>query len=136
MAGKVVHFEIPLDDAERGRAFYEQALGWQLEQWGPVPYWTLAGAEGEGIGGGLTMRSDEVPGPLFYVGCDDVDATLTTVEAAGGTTLMGRSPIPGMGWMALFQDTEGNRVGLFQLDPEAPMPEDGMDADWSPEGTE
>jgi uncharacterized protein len=133
MAGKVVHFEIPLDDADRGRAFYEQALGWQLEQWGPVPYWTLAGAaDAEGIGGGLTMRSDEVPGPLVYVEVEDVDAALTAIEAAGGTPLMGRSPIPGMGWMALFADTEGNRVGLFQLDPEAPMPEGGMDQDWSP----
>jgi uncharacterized protein len=133
MAGKVVHFEIPLDDAERGRTFYERALGWQLEQWGPVPYWTTTDTGEPGIGGGLTMRSDTVPGPLFYVGCDDIDATLTSVESAGGETLMGRSPIPGMGWMALFADTEGNRVGLFQVDPEAPMPDGGMDADWSPE---
>lgn len=133
MAGKVVHFEIPLDDAERGREFYRQALDWQLEQWGPVPYWTLVGRdEAEGIGGGLTMRSDEVPAPLFYVGVDDVDATLERVEAAGGACLMRRSPIPGMGWMALFSDTEGNRLGLFQPDPSAPMPEGGMDADWSP----
>ena len=28
MSGRVVHFEIPFDDAERAQAFYRQAFGW------------------------------------------------------------------------------------------------------------
>ena len=34
MSGKVVHFEIPLDDVERGRRFFAEAFGWTLD---PVP---------------------------------------------------------------------------------------------------
>jgi hypothetical protein len=30
MAGRVVHFEIPYDDGDRARSFYERAFGWQL----------------------------------------------------------------------------------------------------------
>lgn len=34
MSGKVVHFEIPIDDPDRAVAFYAQALGWSLDRWG------------------------------------------------------------------------------------------------------
>lgn len=119
MAGKVVHFEIPIDDGRRAVAFYGQAFGWSLERWGPMDYWTTAAGEGEGIGGALTMRSDESPSLMFYVEVDDIDAALAAIEAAGGTRLSERMPIPTVGWSAFFLDTEGNRVGLFQTDPNA-----------------
>lgn len=123
MAGKVVHFEIPIDDPERGTRFYRDVFGWRLDQWGPVEYWTTTGGEGEGIGGALTMRSADNPALMFYISVDDIDTALAAVEAARGSRLSERMPIPGVGWSAFFQDTEGNRVGLFQEDPNAPMPE-------------
>ncbi len=64
---------------------------------------------------------------MFYISVDDIDTALEVVEAAGGSRLSERMPIPGVGWSAFFQDTEGNRAGLFQEDPDAPMPE-GMGA--------
>ena len=30
MGGRVVHFEIPFDDGDRARSFYEKAFGWSL----------------------------------------------------------------------------------------------------------
>ena len=30
MADKVVHFEIPADDLDRARAFYQNAFGWTI----------------------------------------------------------------------------------------------------------
>jgi predicted enzyme related to lactoylglutathione lyase len=122
MAGNVVHFEIPIDDDERAVAFYAKALGWQLERWGPLEYWTTLPAEGDGIGGALTKRSADSPSLVFYVAVDDIDTALAAVEAAGGRRLTGRMPIPTVGWSALFEDTEGNRVGLFQDDPDVPVP--------------
>jgi uncharacterized protein len=124
MAGKVVHFEIPIDDSDRGIAFYRQAFGWELERFGPVEYWTTDAGEGEGIGGALTTRSADVPSLMFYIEVDDIHAGLDAVESAGGTRLVDPMPIPSVGWSAYFEDTEGNRVGLFQPDPGAPMPED------------
>lgn len=126
MAGKVVHFEIPVDHSDRAISFYGQAFGWTLEQWGPVEYWTTSAGEGDGIGGALTKRSTEVPSLMFYIEVDDVDAALEAVEAAGGARLSERMPIPTVGWSAFFEDTEGNQVGVFQADPEAPMPEGGL----------
>jgi hypothetical protein len=123
MAGKVVHFEIPIDDSERAVAFYGRAFGWQLDRWGPVEYWTTTAGEGDGIGGALTRRSDDIPSLMFYIDVDDIDAALAAVDAAGGTRLTERMPIPTVGWSAFFTDTEGNKVGLFQSDPDVPMPE-------------
>ena len=125
MSGKVIHFEIPLNDTERGVAFYGKAFGWDLERWGPMDYWTTNAGEGEGIGGGLTRRSEDSPTLTFYIAVDDIDAALQAVEAAGGRRLTERMPIPTMGWSALFEDTEGNRVGLFQVDPSVPLPDMG-----------
>jgi predicted enzyme related to lactoylglutathione lyase len=123
MAGKVVHFEIPVDDGDRAVAFYAQALGWDLQQWGPLEYWTTSAGEGEGIGGALTKRTEESPALTFYVAVDDIDRALAAIEAAGGRRLTERMPIPTVGWSAVFEDTEGNRVGLFQEDPSVPMPD-------------
>ena len=123
MAGGVIHFEIPIDDNERGTGFYREVFGWTLAQWGPVEYWTTPAGDGEGIGGALTKRSPDSPSLMFYLSVDDIDAALAKVEAAGGARLSERMPIPGTGWMAFFQDTEGNRVGIFQDDPSVPMPE-------------
>lgn len=122
-AGKVVHFEIPIDDPARAVAFYRDGLGWPLEQWGPMEYWTTTGGAGDGIGGGLTRRNADAPVVTFYVSVDDIDEALASIEAAGGRRLTDRMPIPTMGWSALFEDTEGNRLGLFQHDPTVPMPQ-------------
>ena len=126
MAGKVVHFEIPIDDNERGVAFYSKAFGWDLAQFEPVEYWTTAAGEGDGIGGALTKRTDDSPALMFYIEVDDIDRALAAIEAAGGTRITERMPIPTVGWSAFFQDTEGNRVGIFQPDPSVPMPEGGL----------
>ena len=123
MVGKVVHFEIPIDVPDRALSFYADAFGWSLQQWGPVEYWTTAAGEGEGIGGALTRRSDDVPSLMFYIEVDDIDGALAAVERAGGVRLGERMPIPTVGWSAFFSDSEGNKVGLFQPDPDAPMPE-------------
>jgi predicted enzyme related to lactoylglutathione lyase len=124
MTGKVVHFEIPIDDGDRAVAFYEQAFGWSLQKFGPVEYWTTTAGDGEGIGGALTMRTDDAPSLMFYVDGEDVDVALAAVERAGGRRLTERMPIPGVGWSAFFADSEGNRVGIFQADPSASIPGD------------
>ncbi|HEY7224165.1 MAG TPA: VOC family protein [Micromonosporaceae bacterium] len=117
MAGRVVHFEIPIDEAERAGEFYRNVFGWKVEQWGDVDYWTASGGSGDGASGALTPRKSAPEGVLVYVSVDDIDATLDRVKQAGGAPLTARMPIPSMGWSAQFRDSEGNQIGLFQHDP-------------------
>ena len=122
MAGRVVHFNIPIDNPDRAIAFYAGVFGWDIDQWGPIDYWTITGGSGDGIEGGLAGRSADEPTVTIYVNVDDVQAALSAVEANGGQRAGEPMPVPGVGWMARFLDTEGNRIGLFQSDPSAPTP--------------
>ena len=49
----------------------------------------------------------------------DLDATVSTVEGAGGQCVVPKMPIPGIGWLAYFKDTEGHIFGAMQADPAA-----------------
>lgn len=118
---KVVHFEIPVDDADRATAFYQEVLGWQVNGWGDQPYWLVtAGPEDEpGADGALIPRGDVHTSPVLIVSVEDIGATLKTAERAGGAVLQDKLPIPDMGWSAYLRDSEGNTIGLFQQDPGA-----------------
>lgn len=123
-----MHFDIPIDDAERAGRFYRTAFGWNVAKWGPVDYWTMTtGAPpGPGAEGALTPRAEAPWGVVVYVGVDDIDQALIRVRDAGGTVVTGKLPIPTVGWSARFRDTEGNLVGLFQTDPTVPAPGGGV----------
>ena len=129
--GGVVHFEIPADDQERARKFYQEALGWRIE---PVPGMdynmvittpmdeatgqpTTAGA----INGGMMARDGEVRNPVITVDVSDIDATLKSVEQLGGSVVMPKNEIPQMGYFAYFKDSEGNIMGLWEN-----LPADGQ----------
>jgi predicted enzyme related to lactoylglutathione lyase len=60
---------------------------------------------------------------VVYVGVENFDHALRSIQDAGGTVVTDKLPIPTMGWAARFRDTEGNLIGLFQTDPTVPLPE-------------
>ena len=128
MTSRVVHFEIPIDDPDRAGVSYRSVFGWTVAKWGPVDYWTMTtGAEpGRGAEGALTPRAEAPEGVVVYVGVEDIDRALISVQDAGGTVATGKMPIPTVGWSARFRDTEGNLVGLFQMDPTVPLPAGGV----------
>lgn len=122
--GAVVHFEIPADDQERAKKFYQGALGWRID---PVPGMdynmvvttpmdesTGAPTEPGAINGGMFAREDALKTPVITVDVEDINATLATVEALGGAVVKPRETIPGMGSFAYFKDTEGNVMGLWE----------------------
>jgi len=119
-----VHFEIPADDQERARKFYQVALGWRID---PVPGMdynmvvttpmdesTGAPTEPGAINGGMVGREDALKTPVITVDVEDINATLATVESLGGAVVKPRETIPGMGSFAYFKDTEGNVMGLWE----------------------
>ena len=74
--------------------------------------------------GGLSARPPPLGGePLSSWVCtldvDDVDARVADAEANGGAPALPKMAIPGVGWLAYIKDSEGNILGLMQLDPDA-----------------
>lgn len=123
MSGRVVHFEVPYDDAERARAFYRDIFGWTINeipalhydivQTGPTDDAGFPTDSGY-IGGGMLKRESPTDRPVVTIDVDDIDATLEQIEARGGMTVLGRQDVGDMGWAAYFKDVEGNLMGLWQ----------------------
>ncbi len=125
----VGHFAVECDDVERAKAFYEAVFDWRIEPWGPPGYYliTTGTPEAPGILGDLRSRRE----PLAGTGCRGFECTinvgslaktLRAIEAHGGRIAAKPYRIEGVGDLAYFEDTEGNRAGVMQYDggPHAP----------------
>jgi predicted enzyme related to lactoylglutathione lyase len=119
----VVHFEIPADNEDRARKFYESVFGWtfqvlpemeySLAMTTPVNHRGMPTGSGA-INGGIFRRGDMLVAPVVTIDVDDIDAALEQIQSLGGATVRGRMEVPGSGWNAYFRDSEGNVVGLWQ----------------------
>ena len=122
MNGRVVHFELPVDDQERAKAFYAGAFGWNLADVPGMSYTmvttTPSGDRGPtepgAINGGMAGRGGPITAPVITVEVADIEEALATVERLGGKTVQGRAAVGDMGFTGYFSDSEGNVVGLWQ----------------------
>jgi len=123
MSARVVHFEVPYDDADRARSFYRDVFDWQIQ---PVPEMSYnmvstgplndqgMPEEPGYIGGGMMQREAPVTTPVITLQVDDIDATLISVNKHGGATVGEKMAVGDMGFAAYFRDSEGNILGLWQ----------------------
>ena len=122
----VRHVAINADDTTRAQAFYGSVFGWTFNAWGPPGFWMIdTGATDPGAPmTALQQRRTLVEGERMTgfectIGVADVRATERAIVTAGGTILMPRTTIPGVGHLLWFRDTEGNVAGAMQYDREA-----------------
>ena len=111
MAQPVVHFEIHGKDGKKLQAFYASLFDWNVDANNPMSYGMVAAGEG-GIGGGVT-ESPAAPLVTVYVNVPDLASALQKAESLGGKTVMPRADL-GMVIMALYEDPEGNLMGLVE----------------------
>ncbi len=120
---KVVHFELPADDTDRARTFYQEAFGWRMQSMPGMGYTLVSTTptddtgrptEVGGINGGMLARQDPITAPIITIEVDDIDAALNRIEQLGGKTALGRQAVGDMGFSGYFTDPEGNVVGLWQ----------------------
>jgi predicted enzyme related to lactoylglutathione lyase len=119
--GKVQHFEIPADDVGRARTFYADVFGWSIqgvEGSDDVALIEPAGDQGEaGVIGGDLYRREKPDAPTVVITVASLEQVLDDVERAGGRRIGEITSMPGMGRAAYFEDTEGNRLGLWENEP-------------------
>ena len=116
----VIHFELPAEDSQRVRTFYENAFGWQTTPLGPemgdfvVAFTTETDEETRiprkrgAINGGFYKTTEPHQPVKFTILVDDIKDAMKRIESAGGTVLGEPFELPGVGLFADFQDTEGN----------------------------
>jgi len=120
MGDTIVWVDIPVVDLARASAFYAEVTG--------APVMPMPGAEDEvtllmsrdgegGVSADLyTGGTPSKEGSTVYLNTyGDMDGMLARVVAAGGTVLQEKRFMGDMaGWIAFFEDSEGNRIGLQQ----------------------
>jgi len=125
MKNAISWFEIPTTDMERAQKFYETIFQIQLAPLETENFKMRMFPIDDpmnGIGGTL-IKTDgfHIPsatdGPLVYLnGNPDVQIILDRIEAAGGKIIVPKTKISDeYGYMAVFIDTEGNRIGLHSV---------------------
>jgi predicted enzyme related to lactoylglutathione lyase len=115
-----VHFEIHGDDPESSVRFYSKVFGWKVDRWGDQAYWLLTtGTEAPGINGAIAPTQEHGQGIVLTMEVDDLDDCTAKITEAGGTVLVERAPIPGVGWLATATDPNGVLFGLMQPDSQA-----------------
>ncbi|MGB4846543.1 MAG: VOC family protein [Saprospiraceae bacterium] len=125
MKNAISWFEIPTVDIDRAQKFYETIFGIEMVALDLTPIRMRMFPIDDpmtGIGGALVHAEgfytpSVSDGPLVYLnGNPDVQHVLNKVEAAGGKIIVQKTLIsPDYGNMAVFQDTEGNRVALHSV---------------------
>ena len=119
----IVHFDVPADDIQRAKTFYETVFNWEITRVpGPMGYYNIGTKDDQGtpsLGGGMGQRGDPSQKITNYIGVSSVDDYIKKVKDHGGTIIMPKTTIPGFGYLATFIDTEGNPMGLWETDPNA-----------------
>lgn len=117
-------FEIPATDLARAQTFYETIFGRPLVtmdfpniKMRMFPIEDMMGVGGAVVDSGGFHKPSATEGPLIYLNANpDVQMVLDKIETAGGQILVPKTEIsPDYGHMAVFLDTEGNRIALHSV---------------------
>ena len=122
MKNAINWFEIPTKNFEKSKTFYETILAEKMqpmEMDGMKSAFFHADLENGSVGGSITEMEGFEPsnkGSLVYLnGGNDLSIVLSRVERAGGKIVLPKTAIGGNGFMAHFEDTDGNKIGLHSV---------------------
>jgi predicted enzyme related to lactoylglutathione lyase len=114
-------FEIPVTDMDRAKKFYDAVFEIKVEIHPMnelVMGWFPFAENKPGAPGSLVKHPDwykpsDSHGPLVYFSSEDVQIELDRVDSAGGKIIQPKTLIKeDIGYMAVFIDSEGNRIAL------------------------
>jgi predicted enzyme related to lactoylglutathione lyase len=118
MINPVTYFEIPVQNLDRAVAFYQAVFGFTFQresidgnQMALFPFH----ADQAGASGALAKGPSYKPskdGTRVYFDTIDIDRTLSRAIDHGARLLYPKTAIGSLGYVAEFQDPEGNRIAL------------------------
>ena len=117
----IAWFEIPVTDIKRAKKFYETIFDIELSSMDMGEEFKMEVFPGDqdSVSGALVYNASwykpsVTDGPLIYLnGNPDLQTIEDRIEPAGGKVSIPKRQIsPDYGYMAVFEDTEGNRIAL------------------------
>lgn len=120
----IVHFDIPADNLERAKKFYEELFNWKIEAVPGMEYYLVQTTDLDGkasVGGGMAKREKPEQKITNFIGVSSIDEYIPKIEKLGGKVVESKTPIVGWGYLAVCLDTEDNTFGLWEDDKNAKM---------------
>ena len=114
--GEPSWIDVSSTDIERSGRFYADLFGWDVgpDQGTESGGYRMMQLDGRDVAGLGPSFDGAPPHWNVYVSVDDVDATIGTVESAGGSVLMGAMDVVDAGRMAVVADPCGAPLSLWQ----------------------
>jgi uncharacterized protein len=114
--------EIPAKDFNRAKEFYNTILGGVSFQEMPMgdAHYALFPSEDKFNAGAIVQGPHHIPSSdgivIYFDGGKDMNTILSKVDKAGGEVIMPKT-FTGKeaGYLGMFVDTEGNKIGLQHL---------------------
>ena len=110
--GDFVWYELMTTDADGAQDFYRAILDWKIAN--PAQdgfdYREIQAADDGYIGGMLQITPEmhgAQPGWIGYINVDNVDTSIESIKAAGGTLFMPARDLEGVGRFAMMADPQG-----------------------------
>ena len=119
----IVYFQIPSDDIERSKEFYNQLFGWKIDKFPEsntpegMENWTVTTTDDKGnkaLGGGMSKRQMPQQQITNFIDVKSVGEYSSKVEKLGGKVEVPKTAVPGMDYYAVCVDTENNSFGIFE----------------------
>ncbi|MEP0987049.1 VOC family protein [Ekhidna sp.] len=114
-------FELPVNDMDRAKKFYQSIFNIQMadnmEMGTSVMSFFPFEQDQEGATGTLIKQESYIPsheGALVYFSVKEINDVIPRIEASGGKVINEKMSIGQHGFVAHFEDSEGNRVALHQ----------------------
>ncbi len=121
--GRVIHFEINVDQPEKSADFYSEVFDWVIskKESDTSDYWLVHTGRQDlkGINGGLKKTHLNTKGIIPTVGIENLAETMKKIEKSGGKILSPRTALPATGYLAYCSDPEGNVFALLEYDSDA-----------------
>ncbi len=124
----IVYFQIPSDDIERSKKFYNQLFGWKIDK-SPeantpegMENWSVTTTDHNGkeaLGGGMSKRQMPQQQITNFIDVKSVGEYSSRVEKLGGKIVVPKTAVPGMGHYEVCIDTENNIFGIFESNEKA-----------------
>lgn len=121
LGANIIWFEIPADKPERAKKFYSKLFGWKIT---PMPgmkdYWHIdtAGLD-QSPDGGMKKRGSTKQPITNYIHVKSVTRSIARVKQLGGKVRVPKTAVPGMGYFAVFADTENNTIAVWEMNDKA-----------------
>jgi uncharacterized protein len=119
MGNPFVFVELYSNDVDKSKKFYTSLLDWKTDDLpnpaAPGGKYTMISV-GEGVGGGMLKNPMPNGGSHWmpYAHVQDVGAALKKAEGLGAKTMVPKTEVMGMGWLAIITDPQGAMFGFWQ----------------------